>query len=105
MWVIGDTALAYRSDRPCCSPLRLPYAQKPIAVEPAALRDSAAGVNGRSGSIASFGGEVDDFQSSLDIVAKSFWGDERKFLEPLMRFARGNLKDHIVSSKIEHGPS
>jgi hypothetical protein len=29
-----------------------------------------------------------------DIVAKVFWGDERQFLEPLMRFARGDLRDH-----------
>jgi len=27
-----------------------------------------------------------------------------KFLEPLMRFARGDVRDHIVSSKIDHGP-
>jgi hypothetical protein len=38
-----------------------------------------------------------------DIVAKSFWGDERKFLEPLMRFTRGDVRDHIASSKIDHG--
>jgi len=38
-----------------------------------------------------------------DIVAKSFWGDERKFLEPLMRFTRGEVGDYIVSSKIDHG--
>ena len=38
------------------------------------------------------------------MLQKSFWGDERKFLEPLMRFARGDVRDHIVSSKIDHGP-
>jgi hypothetical protein len=37
------------------------------------------------------------------LLQKSFWGDERKFLEPLMRFTRGDVRDHIVSSKIEHG--
>jgi hypothetical protein len=26
-----------------------------------------------------------------DIVAKSFWDDERKLLEPLMRFTRGEV--------------
>jgi hypothetical protein len=26
-----------------------------------------------------------------------------KFLAPLMRFARGDVMDHIVSSKIDHG--
>jgi hypothetical protein len=33
------------------------------------------------------------------VLKKSFWGDERKFLEPLMRFARGDVRDHIVSRK------
>src|SRR3977135_4295763 len=32
------------------------------------------------------------------LLQKSFWGDERKFLEPLMRFAHGDVRDHIVSS-------
>ena len=39
-----------------------------------------------------------------DIVAKVFLGGERKFLEPLMRFMRDDVRDHIVSSKIDHGP-
>ena len=39
------------------------------------------------------------------LLQKSFWGGERKFLEPLMRCAPGDVRDHIVSSKIEHGPS
>jgi hypothetical protein len=30
-----------------------------------------------------------------DFVAKVFWGVERKFLEPLMRFARGDVRDHV----------
>jgi len=38
------------------------------------------------------------------LLQKSFWGGERKFLEPLMRFARGDVRDHIVSSKIDHRP-
>ena len=29
------------------------------------------------------------------LLQKSFWGDERKFLEPLMRFAHGDVRDHI----------
>src|SRR3979411_187977 len=33
------------------------------------------------------------------LLQKSFWGDERKFLEPLMRFTHGDVRDHIVSSK------
>jgi hypothetical protein len=31
------------------------------------------------------------------LLQKSFWGAERRFLEPLMRFPRGDLRDHIVS--------
>jgi len=38
------------------------------------------------------------------LLQKSFWGDERKLLEPLMRFTSGDVRDHIVSSKIDHGP-
>jgi hypothetical protein len=37
------------------------------------------------------------------LLQKSFWGGERKFLEPLMRFARGDVRDHLASSKIDHG--
>jgi hypothetical protein len=29
------------------------------------------------------------------LLQNSFWGVERKFLEPLMRFARGDVRDHI----------
>jgi hypothetical protein len=39
------------------------------------------------------------------LLQKSFWSEEQKFLEPLMRFTRGDVRDHIVSSKIDHGPS
>jgi hypothetical protein len=38
------------------------------------------------------------------LLQKSFWGGARKFLEPLMRFMRDDVRDHIVSSKIDHGP-
>src|SRR4029077_5404760 len=37
------------------------------------------------------------------VLKKSFWGDERKFLEP--RFARGDMRDHTVSHRIDHGAS
>jgi len=33
------------------------------------------------------------------LLQKSFWGVERKFLAPLMRFARGDVRDHIDRSK------
>ena len=38
------------------------------------------------------------------LLQKSFSSDERKFLGPLTRFTRGDVRDHIVSSKIDHGP-
>jgi len=38
------------------------------------------------------------------MLQKSFWGAERKFSEPLMRLTRGDVRDHIVSSKIDLGP-
>jgi hypothetical protein len=31
-------------------------------------------------------------------LKKSFWGDERKFSEPLMHLTRIDVRDHIVSS-------
>ena len=37
------------------------------------------------------------------LLQKSFWGDERKFLKPPRRFTRGGVRDHIVSSRIDHG--
>src|ERR1700694_4475169 len=39
------------------------------------------------------------------VLKKSFLGDERNFLGPLMRFVRGDVRDHIVSNKSDHGPS
>ena len=39
------------------------------------------------------------------VLKKSFWGDERNFLEPLMRFAHGDVRGHIDPFKIGHGPS
>jgi hypothetical protein len=39
------------------------------------------------------------------LLQKSFWGAEQKFLEPLMHFKCSDVRDHIVSSKIDHGPS
>jgi len=33
------------------------------------------------------------------LLQKSFWGGKRKFLAPQMRFARGDMSDHIVSHK------
>jgi hypothetical protein len=39
------------------------------------------------------------------VLQKSFWADQRNFLGPLMRFARGDVRDHIVLAKIDHGPS
>jgi hypothetical protein len=47
----------------------------------------------------------DDIRLWQILLKKSFWGDERKFLGPLMRFARGDMRDHIVSHKTDHGAS
>ena len=38
------------------------------------------------------------------LLQKSFWGGERKFLEPLMPFAHGDVRAPLVSFKIDHGP-
>ena len=45
------------------------------------------------------------FRCCQIVLKKSFWGDERNFLELLIRFERGDVRDHIDSSKIDHGPS
>jgi hypothetical protein len=37
------------------------------------------------------------------LLQNSFCGDAREFLEPLMRFTRGDVTDHIVLFKIDHG--
>jgi hypothetical protein len=47
---------------------------------------------------------LDCFRYWQILLQKSFWGGERKFSQPLMRFPRGDVRDHIVSSKIDHGP-
>jgi hypothetical protein len=36
------------------------------------------------------------------LLQKSFWGDERKFSEPLMRPAPRDVRDHIISYKNDH---
>jgi hypothetical protein len=61
--------------------------------------------NGSNWHISEMALVLGDVRSQGDIVAKVFWGVERKFLEPLMRFTRGDVRDRIASSKIDHGPS
>jgi hypothetical protein len=39
------------------------------------------------------------------VLKKPFFGDERNFPRPLMRFVRGDVRGHIVSHKNDHGPS
>ena len=39
------------------------------------------------------------------MLQKSFGGDERNFLGPLMRFARRDVRDHIAYQKNDHGAS
>jgi hypothetical protein len=38
------------------------------------------------------------------VLKNSFWGDVRKFLGQLMRLTRDDVRDHIISSKIDHAP-
>jgi hypothetical protein len=39
------------------------------------------------------------------VLKKSFWDDDQNFPGPVMRFARGDMTNHIVSRKNDHGPS
>jgi hypothetical protein len=39
------------------------------------------------------------------VLKKSFWGNERNFSGPLMRFAHADLRGHIVSHKNDLRPS
>ncbi len=39
------------------------------------------------------------------LLKKSFLADEQNFSGPLMRSARGDVRDHIVLHKNDHGPS
>jgi hypothetical protein len=39
------------------------------------------------------------------VLKKSFWSDDQKFSGLLMCFARGDMRDHIVSHKNDHGAS
>src|SRR5437764_8504115 len=39
------------------------------------------------------------------VLQNSFWGDDQNFSGPLMRFARGDMRDHIVSHKNDYGAS
>jgi hypothetical protein len=39
------------------------------------------------------------------VLKKYFLGDRQNFLGPLMRLASGDVRDHIVSHKNDHGPS
>ena len=50
-------------------------------------------------------GPIGYVRSLRILLKKSFLGDERNFLGPLMRFARGDVRDHIASHKNDHGPS
>ena len=57
-----------------------------------------------SGHLRQFGDVGATSAFALILLQKSFWEGERKFLELLMRFTRGEVRDHIASSKIDHGP-
>ena len=46
-----------------------------------------------------------DFCCWQIVLKKSFWGDDQNFSGPLMRFARGDMRDHIISHRNDHGAS
>jgi hypothetical protein len=39
------------------------------------------------------------------VLQKPFWGGDQNFSGPLMPFARGDMRDHIVLHKNDHGAS
>ena len=45
------------------------------------------------------------FFDPIELNKSLLLADERIFLSPLMRVARGNVMDHIVSHKNDHGPT
>ncbi len=49
--------------------------------------------------------QVSDVASWPIVLKKSSWGDDQNFSGLLMRFARGDMRDHIVSHKNDHGAS
>jgi hypothetical protein len=48
---------------------------------------------------------VSEVRSGSILLQKSFWGDERKFSGTLTRVARGDVRDHVVPRKNDHGPA
>jgi hypothetical protein len=56
-------------------------------------------------------GHFDPDAASIDVrywqilLQKGFWGGDRNFSGPLMRFARGDMRDHIVSHQNDLGAS
>jgi len=50
-------------------------------------------------------GDRNGVRFTLDTLQKSFEGDERNFLGPLMRFVRKDVRDLIAHQKNGHGAS
>src|SRR5882672_10084285 len=54
---------------------------------------------------------LDDLVISSDVrfapilLQKDFWGDERQISGTLTRVARGDVRDHVVPRKNDHGPA
>jgi hypothetical protein len=48
--------------------------------------------------------DIHHFRCWQILLQKSFWVGDRKFLTPLMHFTHGEVRDHIVSSEIDHAP-
>ena len=61
--------------------------------------DQSAGRTGRDRSQADLPQPSSDVRFVPILLQKSFCGDERNFLEPLMRFTSGDVRGHIGSHK------
>ena len=103
----NGSAAATESRATCFHPQRrggpLSACRRPLAIR----RSIAASRTARmtiAASVRPWRRGSNDFRSWQILLQKSFWGGERKFLEPLIRFTRDDVRDHIVSSKIDHGP-
>jgi hypothetical protein len=96
-----------------CMSAKLEQAVSALGGDCDAVIRQALSPSGRAGCALAGSAKVSDARFrrlSIDrfwriLLQKSFWGDARNFSGPLMRFARGDMRDHIVSHKNDHGAS
>jgi hypothetical protein len=101
IWSDAETQSMPRSSNFCAA-----YPAEPLLVLAAIIpRRPGPQKPGWEASTCTASAHFGDVASWQILLKKSFWGDERKFLEPLMRLTRGDVRDHIVLAKIDHGPS